>query len=561
MINLSTYYRLFLAGGIISVISFCLFCNANISGGGSEAGNAKITGVIIDKNGNPAANTIVTLIPSNYNPVTDRPVTDSFRDTTSANGVYHFVAAENLNYSIEAVQYTTGMRALLTDIPAGEDIDTFPQCILSVPGTIRILLPQDSTNDTGYIFVPGTTIKTKVNSSENFVLLDSIPSGTLPEISYCSNINETPLTIKRNVGVNPNDTTTISQNWNYSRKIVLNTSSSGANIEEDIYNFPVLIRLTSKTFDFNQTSPNGIDLRFSSLKGKIFPHQIELWDSKANLAVIWVKIDTILGNNSSQSILMHWGNPDVKNTIDRSEVFDTTDGFEGVWHLGENAADEFLDASANHFNGISPDTATPKQGIGIIGNCQSFDGVDDFIIMPNTALSRLNFSGDGYFTVSAWVYLESPDNLSQLVVAKGYDQYFLRFTYFPSDSPLWEFSQFTSANTWQACTTQALPRQWTLLTGVRAGNQHFLYLNGVLVDSTPNTYFSSELSRDSTQNITIGRFIELVTLPNDTTSNCYFNGMIDETRIERGARSSAWVKLCFMNQRQDDKLIEFPDNP
>jgi hypothetical protein len=113
---------------------------------------------------------------------------------------------------------------------------------------------------------------------------------------------------------------------------------------------------------------------------------------------------------------------------------------------------------------------------------------------------------------------------------------FLRFTYFPADSPLWEFSEFISPNTWQACTTTAYARQWSLITGVRARDRHLLYVNGVLVDSTPNSYTSSTLSRDTSQDITIGRFMELITLPNNTNEYCFFMGAIDEVRIEHGAR-------------------------
>lgn len=36
-----------------------------------------------------------------------------------------------------------------------------------------------------------------------------------------------------------------------------------------------------------------------------------------------------------------------------------------------------------------------------------------------------------------------------------------------ADSPLCEFSGFNKSDSWQACTTKATARQWTLVTGVR----------------------------------------------------------------------------------------------
>ena len=36
-----------------------------------------------------------------------------------------------------------------------------------------------------------------------------------------------------------------------------------------------------------------------------------------------------------------------------------------------------------------------------------------------------------------------------------------------------------------------------------------------------------------------------------------FNGLIDEVRVSSIAHSEDWVKLCFMNQKADDALVEF----
>lgn len=541
----------------VAGIFFLLKCSSpGISAGGSEAGNAKIAGMIIDKEGLPAANTIVTILPSDYNPVTDEPIADSCIDTTDTNGIYYFTVPENHIYSIEAVQQQSLLRALITGISVGAEDSSIEAFMLSLPGSVRILVSNEGHN--GYIYIPGTTFFVREEEENGYTLLDSIPSGVLPSISYASTDSSPPVIMSNNVIVTSGDTTTVLwPNWKYSHDLILNTSSSGAGITEDLNNFPVLVRLSAATFDFNQCMPDGEDLRFLSSNGKLLYHQIELWDRENNHAAIWVRVDNILGNNAKQSITMIWGNPSAAAPGNERSVFDTTDGFKGVWHLGEAAAKPFLDATGNHYDGISPDTSRPQQQKGIIGNCQKFDGNTDYITMPNTASSKLNFPSDGYFTVSAWVSLDTLDYSSQVIVAKGYSQYFLRCTYFPSDSPLWEFSEFTSPEIWQACVSTAYARQWSLITGVRAGDRHFLYINGVLVDSTPNSYNSATWSRDTSQDITIGRFMELITLSNNTSEYCFLRGAIDEVRIESEARSSAWVKLCHMNQRSDDRLVEF----
>lgn len=539
------------------VVTFFMCCSPN-SGGGSEAGNARITGMISDNDGTPAANTIVTLLPSDYNPVTDAPIADSCIDTTGADGYYSFTVAENCTYSIEAVQQKSRLRALVTGVAIASMEDTIPGCTLSLPGVIRMISPEGNEVDSGYVFIPGTTFFVKVKAADGYAILDSIPSGVLPGILFVSANGADSFVVRENIVIIPGDTTTVPwRNWEYSQEIILNTSASGADIMEDVYNFPVLIRLPEGAFNFNQSQSNGEDLRFTSTNGTILPREIEQWDSAGKHAVVWVKVDTIRANNASQSIIMYWGNPSAIAPKNRGMVFDTAGGFEGVWHLGETPGKPVIDATINQYNGTSPDTAWPRQGNGIVGNCRVFDGTSDFISIPNTADGRLNFKDDDYFTVSAWVSLDSLDNMPHLIVAKGYTQYFIRCTYFPSNTPLWEFSEFTGINSWEACTTTAHAHQWSLITGVHAGKRHLLYYNGTLVDSIPNSYQSSGLSQSMSNDITIGRFMDLVTLPNDTSGYCFFKGAIDEVRIDRGSRGNGWIKLCYMNQRSDERLLKF----
>jgi hypothetical protein len=525
------------------------------TGGGSEAGNARITGRIIDSEGLPAPHTIVSVQVSDYNPLADSTANNPVTDTTDASGIYHLSVDENAMYTITAVHEHTRLRAIIASVYADSTTDTIAPCVLSYPGSIKVLTPDEHKNDTGYIFIPGTSFYKKVHSSTGFTQLDSIPSGAIPGITYIQQKNAIQLPLHHSIIVKSNDTTTLLwPGWEYAQKITLNTTVSGAGTSGDIYNFPVLIRLSSANFKFTQSYHQGNDLRFLASNGSVLPYEIEQWDSIGQRASLWVKLDTIHGNDSRQSIMMFWGS-DMSQKVDRN-VFDTTVGFQGTWHLGDTGK-SCSDATPNNFNGQSPDTALPQSERGVIGDCKRFDGVSDYIVVPNTANSSLNFEATDAYTVSAWVSLDTIDNMAQLIVAKGYAQYFLRCTYFPSNTPLWEFSEFSTINTWDACTTSAAPRQWVLLTGIRNGNSQMLYRNGVAVSTAPNVYQSATLTRNTSQDITIGRFMESVTLPGEISSFCFFKGSIDEVRIEKGARNADWIRLCYMNQRPDDKLVVF----
>jgi hypothetical protein len=93
--------------------------------------------------------------------------------------------------------------------------------------------------------------------------------------------------------------------WPHSRRLYLNTTSAGAGVAGNVDDFPVLVRLTADDFDFSRTS--GADIRFSDMKGKRLRFEVERWDSAAARAEIWVRVDRVQGNSSSQFITLHWG--------------------------------------------------------------------------------------------------------------------------------------------------------------------------------------------------------------------------------------------------------------
>jgi hypothetical protein len=50
-------------------------------------------------------------------------------------------------------------------------------------------------------------------------------------------------------------------------------------------------------------------------------------------------------------------------------------------------------------------------------------------------------------------------------------------------------------------------------------------------------------------------------LGSDAKGGCQLKGSLDECSITRTVRSADWVKLCYMNQKTDDKLVFFRINP
>jgi hypothetical protein len=526
-----------------------------ISGAGSETTNS-FTGTIVNANGKPAAAAVVRCIPNTFDVVKEKDLQAGFVDTTDTLGEYRFQRIDTGTYTIQVTNRAADIGALVGGIHVVGDTMRFSAITLLKTGAIKIMLPGSIDKTSGYVYAPGTTLFKYLTGSSDYVVVDSVPCGVLPSINISSQAGADFSVLRYDVSVKSGDTTIIRRpSWKHANRLTLVTTSSGAGVAGTVTHFPVLVRLSSDNFDFSQAQAGGADLRFANQNDSDLPCEIARWDAAGNQAEIWVLADTILGNNDRQFMVMYWGNYQAVNVSSSRAVFDTALGFQGVWHLDEQGCANAIDGTDNHYDGQAFGMTAASSASGIIGKARSFDGSSSYIVMPNTANSKLNFPENGNFTVSSWVCLDSFDHIYRTVVSKGYQQYFLRFTYFPSNEPLWEFVNFTQSANWQASTFSATEKQWVLLTGVRQGSAQLLYCNGELVDSALAMY-PQGLSRDTTNDLSIGRFLHEVTFPT-IDGYCFFKGKIDEVCIAAAVRSGDWIRLCYMNQRMDDRLVRF----
>ncbi|MBN1306730.1 MAG: DUF2341 domain-containing protein [Chitinispirillaceae bacterium] len=533
-----------------------LHCSGRLAGAGSETTNS-IVGSIRNQDDSPALNTVVKLFPDDYDPVAHAGTPHPLVDTTDSEGTFTFEDIDTGSYSILARNDRTATGVLIPGVfIAGVETPTIISPVkLAGTGSVEADFSGSGTAASGYLFIPGTDLFSPIGD-DGAVVLDDIPSGNLSKVIHATADGERRNVLRGEVTVIPGSAVTVPYPaWKYARRLVLNTTVEGAGVTDDQYGFPLLVRLAERNFVFSEAHPAGNDLLFTKSDNAPMPCEIERWDANGNRAEIWVKIDTLFGNNYDQSIMMYWGNAGAVGESTRGVVFDTAGGFQGVWHLGDTPEDAAGDATANRYHGTSPDSARPQVAEGIIGECRSFNGTSSYFTMPNTAGGRLNFPQNGRYTVSAWVCVEGTDSHSHVIVSKGNTQYFLWYTPIHLDATLWEFADYRSESGWDLSTRPVTTGEWVLLCGVRDGTAQHLYVNGEPADTLIDYPFSS--ARDESFDLMIGRFAQIMASPDNDEGYCYFKGSIDEVRICNRARSAAWVRLCYMNQRTDDRLVIF----
>jgi hypothetical protein len=541
-------------------IALMMRCTMDLAGGSSEIGNGMVFGRVVDEQGNPASMTIVRIMPSDYNPLKNGPLADTCIDTTDADGIYQLIAPYGRTYSIQAVHMSLRTRVLVPGVAMKNTDCNVPQCTLKVPGAIKVSLPEGIDPLFGYVNVPGSEIFAFINNGAGFVTLDSVPAGVIPAIYYSSTANSASTVIRYDVLVISGTTTMVyNPSWKYARRLVLNTTTGGANVSGDVYHFPVLVRLTAGNFTFAQAKADGGDLWFTKADGTPLPYEIERYNAGSHRAEIWVKADTVYGNDSSHFITMYWGNPAAASESNGGAVFDTMQGFQGTWHLGETDTLAH-DATGNRYNGTGYFTSSVT---GMIGNAQQFNGVSSFLQMKGTAQSRLNFPMNGRYTVSAWIYHDTlADSVTYLIAGKGELQYFIKTFGLAQSTPQhehqWEFTEYHGNNIWQAATlVPAAAKAWTYLVGIRDGSSQYLYVNGALVMEGYRVFGTGQdtIARDTRDDFSIGAFLRPVADWNQ--GYAYFNGAIDEVEVSSMPRNADWIRLSYMNQKERDALVKW----
>ncbi len=343
--------------------------------------------------------------------------------------------------------------------------------------------------------------------------------------------------------------------WKHSGSIYLVTTPEGANLPASAVEkkFPVLVRLNRDHLDFSEVKPRGEDIRFSA-KGKPLAYQVERWDAAGGNADVWVGIPVIRGNEQ-QEIRMHWGNDKALSESNGEQVFQTTEGFAGVWHLGDNLED----ATSNNLDGFNRADRPTTNTTGIIGDAQEF-GVNKLLVIrppgakPGRRVTCMP-SGNSDRTMSAWVKPTSFEgrNWAQASIG-GWGE--------PErgQKPNMGLSYFTMTGRGQPrfhlygfdprCASP-LPRdEWRHVALAVSGDMVRFYVDGSLEETINNN--GDLVSKLGTLRTPVSTPVDLGDHGNGRGP---FNGALDEVRFESVARSANWLKLCFENQKPLQSLV------
>lgn len=527
-------------------------CAVDLAGTGTETSTktATVAGVVLDTDGNPAAKTRVQLVPGSHSPIDGKLPDESLADTTGVSGVFSITVADSGLYNAEGLHLQKRSRFFVGKLSVDRDHD-LGDMQLSAPGIISVPLGADGQGSAGSVYIQGTTIAAAFGAGDTLAVMDSVPSGVLPA-AYLALSPGAPAPVKLadSVVVTAADTTMLNPftDWKYGTRVVLNTTPTGADVYRWVVDFPLLVRLNAACgFRIEEFKSNGADLRFSRRTSSgstvSLPYEIEEWNVAHNRAAVWVRVDTIRGNDSTQFITMHWGNESAEPVSNSSAVFQSSNDFAAVWHLG--GADPLADATGN--GNTLRDRGT-EDSAGIAGGGRYFDGADSMIAADNTTLEPPSL------TLSAWILRDAvQDSFAKIVnkgpIAQPHHSYSLELRRH-SDVVGFQVAK-SDSNYYVVESARIVPDSaWCHVVGTfdaQAG-EGALYVNGRLrstfVDPHPIEYFAS-----SAHDLYLGT--------QEAREKPKFRGVIDEVRLSSVARSEYWTKLSHANQKEGSTFLRF----
>ena len=339
-------------------------------------------------------------------------------------------------------------------------------------------------------------------------------------------------------------------NWAYRKRINTTVASNSS----DISNLQMLLTVDTST------GANGIgsgkmqgscqDLRFTNTSGKLLPYYIDS-GCTTTTTKIWVMVDLVPKNTTSMTIYMYYGNPSASTGSNSQPYFDNVVGLVGYWNMNESSwngtSGEVKDMSVNGNNGTAAGNATTTSS-GQYSNAGTFNGTGDYVSVADSG----TLFEPAAITVEGWAKLASgaTNNYYAIVNNQGtgdcnYKGYTLQFQNSTSSLIFGIIGNDGQGHTAQYTNGSSYAGSWIHVTGTFDGSNVKLYINGVLLATTPYSGFMLT---------NIGNFYIGIksTCPFGASA---FNGNLDDVKIYNTARSATQILNDYNNRLPNGQTL------
>lgn len=347
---------------------------------------------------------------------------------------------------------------------------------------------------------------------------------------------------------------TSAQSWmngyNYRKKITIDKNKVAVAVlspNKDLVDFPVLIELEDDDLKHvNGYCGNkiqnieGKDISFALSTDPTVPlsFQLEAYNPESGKITCWVKIPSLSAWGTASlptSVYLYYGSTVLHEPYSPKSLNTWSADYTRVWHMNQdnlpaesiNAQSNVLEQSLIGSSGISSSHYIPaKAGRGILLNGLS-DSFNSDVEATNPEI-----------TISAWIKLNAIGR-EQVIITNKMSLGTISNGYTASISSSGElvmdlFISNTIVYTLKSVTVLT-PNVWYYVTGLATNGQCSIFINGLVAQSKAPV--GARLGA--------GGAIKIGSSKNNEQ---YFNGTIDELRIQKVARPTTWLSTEYANQ-------------
>ena len=304
-------------------------------------------------------------------------------------------------------------------------------------------------------------------------------------------------------------------------------NSSGTEALEAL---PILVELDAEKFSYAEAASDGHDLRFVDASGTLLNHEIEAW-VPGGASIVWVRLPALPGPGSA-AFFVYWGNPQAEVLPAAHAQAVWSADYVGVWHFADGGAD----ATGQHDSLDSNATFAA----GPHGQAVSFDGATQYFDLPG---NTKYIAGAPAITFSGWVnHAGTQPDGKGIIIGIGTEldtghASWSSVTFSNDGAIIGEANPDETVRGEGASGAGTFPNgEWNYFTVVIdvASKQIRNYKNGAPVGDVFQGEWAAAAFKDLASNrAAIGA--------EEDRGPHWFQGALDEIRLQRGARSAAWI--------------------
>ncbi len=319
--------------------------------------------------------------------------------------------------------------------------------------------------------------------------------------------------------------------WPYRAPIALDTTVTGANLNESLNEVPVLIRLHAGNFqDFFVLKEDLADLRFIAGDDKTpLKHHVEYFDLINQMLFIWVKVPQLTSGINTEKVWMYYGNEEAVSNADSGGTYDVNQVL--VHHFEESAG--LPEDNSAYGNNVERITAALSP-TSLIGPGLKFDGNGMVVLSDNPALRFLPDSG---MTMSVWVKPVGTQQDAHLVYRSDSAN---TLSLNVDQAALYARLIIGDENIETPRTAPLTPDVWQHVAVAITNERLSVFINGIEMAAT---------------DIVLPEMGGPIFIGSSPSGENAFVGEMDELHIANTVRSAAWLQAASKNQGQQNQLL------